>query len=333
MDMANAINPKRRMEAFQADYARLVDQIGRVMVGHQDAIDGVLACLLCGGHVLLEGIPGIGKTQLVHTLGQATRLSFSRIQFTPDLMPADITGTEVLCSGPAQGKDLVFQPGPVFAHLVLADEINRATPKTQSALLEAMSETSLSCSGESYALPQPFMVLATQNPLEMEGTYPLPEAQLDRFMLQVSMKLPLEDEWLAILNRTTATESPRAEAVLDSVRLLQMRADACQVLAAEPVQRYLVRLVLATHPENEFSTELVRRYVRFGASPRAAQAILRAARVRALRQGNWHVSMDDARAFAMGALRHRLGLSFRASSDGVTVENIVEEVLRTVRAD
>ncbi len=316
-------------EAFRADYGRIAEQLGRVIVGNDDVIEQVLTCLLASGHALLEGVPGIGKTLLVQTLGEAMNLAFSRIQFTPDLMPADITGTNVVETTEG-GKSFRFQPGPIFANLVLADEINRATPKTQSAVLEAMQERTVSVGRVTHELPGPFMVLATQNPIEMEGTYPLPEAQLDRFMLKINIVAPSAEHLAEIVNRTTGPASPKAQPVVDAARIEAMKALVRQVPAASHVVDYIARLVTATHPDAEEAPEFVRRYVRYGASPRAAQAITLAARVAALRQGRPNVAFEDVAPAVMPALEHRLILNFQARADDVTPQTVVEKVLANI---
>jgi len=273
-----------QIESFQADYAKVTQQMHRVLVGLTPIVDGVLTCLLSGGHVLLEGVPGTGKTLLVRTLAEALNLSFSRIQFTPDLMPADITGTEILDGGTT--KAFRFQQGPIFANLVLADEINRATPKTQSALLEAMQENTVSVAGCSHKLPKPLMVLATQNPIEMEGTYPLPEAQLDRFQSKLLVPNPDVEELVSILNRTTSNETQSVEKVLDPARIEQMKVVVRKVPAASHVTNYIARLIAGTHPDSPDAPELVRKYVQYGSSPRGGQGIMLSAKVAALRSGN-----------------------------------------------
>jgi MoxR-like ATPase len=290
----------------------------------------VLTCLLAGGHALLEGVPGIGKTLLVRTLAEALDLQFQRIQFTPDLMPADITGTNVVETTEA-GKSFRFQPGPIFANLVLADEINRATPKTQSAVLEAMQERTVSVGRTTHPLPAPLMVLATQNPIEMEGTYPLPEAQLDRFMLKTNITAPSADELASIIERTTGSEAPQAQAVLDAERIEAMKGLVRQVPAASHVTGFAARLVTASHPGSEDAPELVRRYVRYGASPRAAQAIMLAARVAALRDGRANVAFEDITPAVAPALRHRLVLNFEAQADGVSSEDVIADLQANVR--
>ncbi len=321
-----------QIAAFQADYARIVEQVSRVIVGHRPVIDDVLTCLLTGGHALLEGVPGLGKTLLVRTLASAMHLEFGRVQFTPDLMPADITGTNIVQEDAGGAKRFVFAPGPIFANLILADEINRATPKTQSALLEAMQEQTVSVARTSHPLPQPFCVLATQNPIELEGTYPLPEAQLDRFMLKIMLASPSVDELSTILARTTGADSPAAEPVVGVERIEQMRRTVRQVPIASHVTDYISRLIAATHPAAEPSPPRVRSYVRYGASPRGGQAIVLAAKVRALTAGRANVAFEDITAATPASLRHRLILNFEAQADGIQPDEIIEEVLaRTPR--
>lgn len=319
-----------QIEAFQRDCAAVVEQVRRVIVGCEPVIDQVLACLLSGGHALLEGVPGIGKTLLVRTLAQALELSFGRIQFTPDLMPADITGTYVVVDENG-GKSFRFEPGPIFANLVLADEINRATPKTQSAVLEAMQEQTVSVSRTTHALPSPFLVLATQNPLEMEGTYPLPEAQLDRFLFKIRVDGPSADELVTILDRTTGAETPAPQQAADGERIEQMRRLVRQAPAAAHVKKYIAQVVLASHPKNESAPASVRKFVRYGASPRAAQAILLSAKVSALRDGRANVAFGDVLAAACPAMRHRLILSFEGQAEGIEPDQLIRDVLEAVR--
>ncbi len=317
----------RLIESFRSDYGRIVEQVQAVIVGHKQVIHEVLACMLSGGHALLEGVPGIGKTLLVRTLADALDLQFARIQFTPDLMPSDITGTNIVVTDETGGKSFRFQQGPVFANLVLADEINRATPKTQSAVLEAMQEQTVSVARTTHSLPQPFFVLATENPLEMEGTYPLPEAQLDRFMFKVNIASPPADELVKIMDRTTGASTPTARKTADGTRILQMRQTVRQVVAASPVKEYIAAVLRATHPDSENAPEAARRFVRYGASPRGAQAMLLGAKVLALRDGRANVAFDDIRQLAPAALRHRLILSFEGQAEGVQPDRIIAEVL------
>jgi len=313
--------------AFAGDYARIVEQIGRVIVGMDETVEEVLLCLLAGGHALLEGVPGLGKTLLVRTLAEALDLTFSRVQFTPDLMPADIIGTNIIQADEDGTRGFRFQRGPIFGHIILADEINRATPKTQSAVLEAMQEGTVSVARKRHKLPSPFLVLATQNPLEMEGTYPLPEAQLDRFMLKIRVRSPQLSELTAILDRTTGAAAPAAEKVVTGSRVEQMRQEVRQVVAASHVKEYIGRLVLATHPDSDYAGEPVRRLVRYGSSPRGAQGILLAAKVLALRAGRANVAFEDVRRVTVPALRHRLILSFEGQAEGADPDGIIESVL------
>jgi MoxR-like ATPase len=323
-------SPEQALADFQSKLARVRAEVGKVVVGQEAILDGVLTCLLASGHALLEGVPGLGKTVLVRALAAALDLKFSRIQFTPDLMPADIVGTMVLLEDERGHKRFSFQPGPVFAHIVLADEINRTTPKTQSALLEAMQEQSVTVAKTTHALEEPFLVLATQNPLEMEGTYPLPEAQLDRFLFKLHVEFPERAELHAILDRTTGRELPQVSPVLGRQDILELRRVARDVAVARHVQDYAVRLLEATHRDRQGATELVKRYVRFGASPRGAQATLIAAKVRALFQGRFHVSSQDVREVWKPALRHRIILNFEGEAEGVTTDRVLDEVLAKV---
>jgi MoxR-like ATPase len=305
-------------------------EIGKVIVGQHELVRAVLVCLLAEGHVLLEGVPGLGKTQLVKTLGSVIGGEFSRVQFTPDLMPADITGTQVLEDRPDGGKTFAFRPGPIFANLVLADEINRATPKTQSALLEAMQERTVTAAGETRTLPQPFLVMATQNPIEMEGTYPLPEAQLDRFLIKAIVRFPTADELVDVVNRTTGGVTPTAQQVVDLPELLGMIRLTPQTPAASHVVRHAVDLVLATHPTQPQTPALIAKYVRNGASPRGAQALILAAKAAALIDGRPNASIDDIRALAPAVLRHRLVVGYEAVADGIGTDQLVSALLDAV---
>ena len=321
-----ALTPERYAQVAAA----IEDQIGRVIVGQHALVRQVLVCLLCEGHALLEGVPGLGKTQLLRTLADVVDLSFSRIQFTPDLMPADILGTQVLADDEVGRRSFRFQPGPVFAGLVLADEVNRATPKTQSALLEAMQERAVTTGGATRALPRPFFVMATQNPLEMEGTYPLPEAQLDRFLFKAIVPFPTADDLVAVVERTTGGATATVEQVADGPTLAAMIALTRSVPVASHLVHHAVDLVLATHPHHESAPEPLRRYVRFGASPRAAQALVLAAKATALLDDRPNVAAADLRAVAAPALRHRLVLGYEAVADGVSADDLVAAVLDAV---
>ncbi len=314
------------LTAFAEKYAKIRGEIAKEMIGQEDVVEHLLLAVVAGGNVLLEGVPGLGKTHLVRTLGKVLSLPFSRIQFTPDLMPADITGTNILVRT-EEGSAFRFQKGPLFASVVLADEINRATPKTQAALLEAMQEHSVTVAGETMPLPEPYFVLATQNPVEQEGTYPLPEAQLDRFLFKVLVPFPTLEELGSIMNLTVGGAKQEAGKAATGEELLEMRAAAREVPIARPVQESALRLVLATHPETPDAPELTKKYLRFGASPRAAQAILSTARVRALEQGRFNVSFDDIRYVAPACLRHRLALNFAAVTEGRNMEILVAELV------
>ena len=326
-------------QRFRADYRAVREQIARAVVGHTHIVDGVLVCLFTGGHALLEGVPGIGKTLLIRSLSRAVHLDFNRIQFTPDLMPADISGTTVVVEVEAEHgrvrREFRFQPGPVFAQIVLADEINRATPKTQSALLEAMQEHSVTIQGETHRLPAPFFVMATQNPLEQEGTYPLPEAQLDRFFFKLQVGYSKREDLHEILTRTTGGGEPEIEPVLDAERLLGHQRLVRRVEAAPTIADYAVRCVLATHPKGPdsdgvFATTQVNRYVRVGASPRAAQALILGAKVLALLDGRASISIDDIKKVALPALRHRIIMNFESEAEGVRADVIVKNIVETL---
>ena len=321
------------IDQFRERFTRITQEVGRRIVGHEHIVHATVTSLLAGGHVLLEGIPGVGKTSLVHTLADVLHLNFNRIQFTPDLMPADIVGTNIVQEAAHGGTFFEFQPGPIFANVVLADEINRATPKTQSALLEAMQDVSVSVGKTTYKLDEPFLVLATQNPLEMEGTYPLPEAQLDRFFFKLKVMYPPEEAMHQILERTTQDAMPSVSRVVDGKDILEMRHVARAVPIARPVQSYAIRLTLATHPNSPYATPLVKRYVRYGASPRAAQTLVLAGKITALNRGQAFVSIDDIRSLAMPALRHRLLLNFEGEADEVNTDTIIEELLASVRTE
>ncbi len=315
---------------FARDFAALREAIGTVIVGHEEVVEGALTALFAGGHALLEGVPGLGKTLLVRSLAGALDLSFSRIQCTPDLMPADILGTNVLVEDEKGGRTFRFQRGPLFAHVVLADEVNRATPKTQSALLEAMQERQITVGTCSHPLEAPFLVLATQNPIEMEGTYPLPEAQLDRFLLKLLVGHSDLAELTEILRRTTESSTPTAAKVGGSEMVARGQALVRQVEVAAHVSEYAARLVLATHPGGEHAVADVTRFIRYGASPRAAQALILAGKVRALASGRYAVSFGDVRRFARAALRHRLILNFEGEAQGVTTDQLIDQALEAV---
>ncbi|MCA9986936.1 MAG: MoxR family ATPase, partial [Anaerolineales bacterium] len=314
---------------FRETAATIEAEIGKVIVGQRDVVRHVLIAILAGGHALLEGVPGLGKTMLIRTIADTLQLEFSRIQFTPDLMPADITGTDIMEESATGARSFRFQRGPIFANLVLADEINRATPKTQSALLEAMQEKTVTVANETYSLPQPFFVLATQNPLEMEGTYPLPEAQLDRFLFKVHVPFPSAADLTEILDRTTGKENPQATNVADGAMIMAMQALIRQVPIPTHVSEYISRLIVATHPGSS-PASMVNQYVRYGSSPRGAQGLVLGAKASALLAGRYNVAFDDVAAVAAATLRHRLLLNFEAQAEGVTSERIIADLLEHV---
>ena len=328
--MSTTDETQQLCDQFRSDFAKLRDEIGKVIVGNDEIIRGTLICLIGGGHVLLEGVPGLGKTMLVRTMADALHLKFSRVQFTPDLMPADLLGTNVVLETPDKQKKFEFQQGPIFTNVLLADEINRATPKTQSALLEAMQEHTVTIAGHTYKLPEPFFVLATQNPLEMEGTYPLPEAQLDRFFSKLIVRFPDLQELETILDRTTEAKSPRAEPVLAGDRILAMSQLTRQIPIADDVRRYGISLVLATHPDYHAAPDVTKRYVRYGSSPRGAQALILAAKILAILDGRYHVAREDIKAIALNVLRHRIILNFEGQAEGVQTDTVVEGILKSV---
>jgi MoxR-like ATPase len=322
-------------EIFQVAVAqldRVRQEIAKVIVGQQDVVDGVLICLLAGGHVLLEGVPGLGKTTLLRTLARVLHLKYSRIQFTPDLMPADIVGSMIMETDPSGAKSLRFQPGPVFANLVLSDEINRATPKTQSALLEAMQERTVTSGTTTHELEAPFLVMATQNPIEMEGTYPLPEAQLDRFLMKIVVNYPSRDDLNRIVERTIQREDVYLEPIIDRDAILKLRAVCRQVLVAPHVQDFAVDLVMATQPGSSRAHASADKYIRYGSSPRGAQALVECGRVLALLRGRLHLSVDDIQTVAPSVLRHRIILNFDAHADGQTPESILTDIIQSVTA-
>ena len=329
---SSIVPAETKLQSAIASLNQVRAEIAKVIVGQQDVVDGVLICLLSGGHVLLEGVPGLGKTTLLRTLARALQLKYSRIQFTPDLMPADIVGSMVIETDPRGSKSLRFQPGPVFANLVLADEINRATPKTQSALLEAMQERTVTSGTVTHELEAPFLVMATQNPIEMEGTYPLPEAQLDRFLMKILVTYPTREELNRIVERTIQNEEVHVNPVMDRDAILEVRSVCREVMVAPHVQEFAVQLVMATQPEQKEAHELARKYIRYGSSPRGAQALVECGRVRALMDGRYHLSIDDIRAVAGGVLRHRIILNFDAHADAQTPETILGGIVDGVLA-
>ncbi|OWY72799.1 AAA family ATPase [cyanobacterium TDX16] len=328
--MAAQVDPAiaKATEEFRAKFKAVKDEIGKAIVGHNDIVEGVLICLFTGGHALLEGVPGLGKTYLIRSMAEALKLEFSRVQFTPDLMPADIIGTNIIVEDPESGRRrFEFQKGPLFAQMVLADEINRATPKTQSALLEAMQEKTVTVSGNRYPLSPPFFVMATQNPIEQEGTYPLPEAQLDRFFFKLIVQYSTRDELGTILQRTTTGHKPDIKPVMSGDQIVGAQKLVQRVVIAPHVQDYAIRLTLATHPRGEFATELTNRYVRWGSSPRGAQAVVLAAKVRALLEGRYNVGFEDIRGVFLPALRHRVLLNFEAQAEGLEADSVLKDIV------
>lgn len=326
--MTDAAHVQAQVQQFQQDISNLLSEINKMIVGQQDIIEGVLLCLLANGHVLIEGAPGLGKTVLVRTLADAIDCQFARIQFTPNTVNSDILGVEMIVRDDQGNMRIEFQKGPIFTNILLADEINRTSPKTQAAMLEAMQERQVTIGGKTYPISAPFFVMATQNPIEQEGTNPLPEAQLDRFLFKLEVKFPSRDELKSIMGRTIATETPKVRAVITPQRILEMRNLAKDVPIADHVMDYALKLVQATHPDLPESTESTRRYARFGSSPRGAQAILTTAKVLALLQGRFNVSVDDIRHTAKLALRHRVLLSFEGEAEGVSTDAIIEDIIK-----
>jgi MoxR-like ATPase len=327
------MDPKEQIGKFREVYNSLREEIGKVIVGQDAIVDGTLNALFANGHVLLEGVPGLGKTLLVRTLSQVLDLSFNRIQFTPDLMPADVLGTNMVHETDDGKRAFEFQHGPIFAHLVLADEINRATPKTQSAMLEAMQERSVTIGGEIRKLDLPFFVLATQNPIDQEGTYPLPEAQLDRFFYKLLVDYPTAGELSEIVTRTTEGTKVEVSKVVNGATLIELQQLIQQVPVASHVKDYAVRLILATHPNTETALEITNQFLKFGSSPRGAQALLLGAKVRALTEGRFNVSFDDVAEVALPALRHRLIVNFEAEAEGVTPDLVLQKIMAGVPRD
>jgi len=327
MAMSDEAQLREEASKFAEQYTKVREEIGKVIVGQRRVVEATLTCLFAGGNVLLEGVPGLGKTELVKALSRSLHLEFSRIQFTPDLMPADIIGTNVMTTDGSGHYQLEFRRGPIFTQLLLADEINRATPKTQSALLETMQEKTVTTGGRTHQLKPPFFVLATQNPIEQEGTYPLPEAQLDRFMFKVDVGFLSRQELNEVVSRTILKPAIETTPVLDGERIMELRKALDKVVVADPMRDYACRVVLATHPDSEFAGDTVKRFVRWGASPRAAQGLIRAGRVRALSQGRMHLSFEDIRYFATEVLQHRVLLNYDGQAENVTGPKIVEELL------
>jgi len=327
------MSTEEQIQSFRDCYAALRAEIGKVIVGHDAIVEGTLISVFAGGHVLLEGVPGLGKTLLVRTLSEVLDLSFNRIQFTPDLMPADILGTNIVMETAGGRREFQFQRGPIFAHIILADEINRATPKTQSAMLEAMQEKSVTAGGEIRKLVEPFFVLATQNPIDQEGTYPLPEAQLDRFFFKLVVGYPSAGELTEVLTRTTEGRSVEINKVLAREQLMELQKLVRQVPVASHVKDYAVRLVLASHPKSDTAAPIANQYLRFGSSPRGGQCLLLAGKVRALIEGRFNVSFDDIEAVATPSLRHRLILNFEAEAEGITTDQVIAQILKDVPRD
>jgi MoxR-like ATPase len=322
---------EQEINHFKKKLEELKNEIKKVIVGHEEVIEQIIISIVAGGHVLLEGVPGIGKTLLVKTLSQCLDLKFSRIQFTPDLMPADITGTNIIVEDEQGRKSFQFQSGPIFGNIILADEINRATPKTQSALLEAMQELSVTIGGVKHNLQEPFFVLATQNPIEMEGTFPLPEAQIDRFFFKVLILSPPLGELMQIVDKTTSDAMPEPKPVLNGQELLKIRSFVRQILIASHVNEYIGRIVLATHSDSKYGSKIAKKYIRYGASPRGGQALALSSKVLALMQGRYNISVDDVKEVALPSLRHRIILNFEAQADGITQDEVLKEIVKEVK--
>ena len=330
METKNTVNMEK-IQKFNASVANAKTQLRRDLVGQDEVVENVLIAIIAGGNVLLEGVPGVGKTRLVRSLGRTLQLPFSRIQFTPDLMPSDVTGTEIIRKDEAGNMTSEFRRGPIFANLVLADEINRATPKTQSSMLEVMQEHKVTVAGNTYQLDEPFFVLATENPIEQDGTYPLPEAQMDRFMFKLIMKFPSDKELMDIVKMTQITMDETAEVAMEGADILEMRALAGQVPVIDEVLDYAVRLVSGTHPELNGAPETTRKYIKYGASPRAAQALITCAKVRALMNGNFNVSYADVEALALPVLRHRVKINYTAVNDKLTVDDVIDRLVKETK--
>ena len=322
---------EQQLQQFRDDFNKLRSEVAQVIVGQNEIVDGTLAAMIAGGHVLLEGVPGLGKTLLVKTLSDALDLEFSRVQFTPDLMPADVIGTNVVVEQPDGTRKFDFQKGPVFANIMLADEINRATPKTQSALLESMQEKCVTVSGTTFHLPRPFLVMATQNPLEMEGTYPLPEAQLDRFFIKLMVQYPSATDLADILDRTTSSAEPKASSVISGERILQMRSLARQIPIADDIRQHAINCVLATHPDNELASDMVKRFVRYGSSPRGAQALILYAKILSILDNRTFVAREDLNNAAKPVLRHRMILNFEGQAENVSADDVVADILASAK--
>jgi MoxR-like ATPase len=328
--MKPEINIKERCREYQKNINHIVDTVGEVFIGQEEVVQQAVVALIANGHVLIEGVPGLGKTLLVKTIADSLDVSFSRIQFTPDLMPADIIGTRVMHRVEGGPPDFTFQKGPVFTNVLLADEINRATPKTQSALLEAMQEYHVTAGGDQYDLDDPFFVLATQNPIEMEGTYPLPEAQLDRFIFKIKIQYPSFSDLEKIADMTTSRETQNVTPVSDRKQLLELREAARMILVSEEVKQYAVKVVIATHPDSPYSNEIVKKYVRYGSSPRGVQALILGGKVLSLKDGRFNLGYDDIRKVAFTSLRHRVLLNFEGEANNVDTDNIISDILRTL---